>query len=105
MGEVQLPRAAFPLGEENNVHAGLAGMAVTKDPTAAQARPWTVSGPERPCFRSENMYDAGNPAVMAPRFRPVALRPRLSAGLLGQPRQYAEEDPPRQARETPNEDS
>ena len=26
--EVQLPRAAFPLGEENNVHAGLAGMAV-----------------------------------------------------------------------------
>ena len=28
--------------------------------------------------------DAGNPAVMAPRFRPVALRPRLSAGLLKQ---------------------
>ena len=28
--------------------------------------------------------DAGNPAVMAPRFRPVASRLRLSAGLLKQ---------------------
>ena len=28
--------------------------------------------------------DAGNPAVMAPRFRPVALRLRLAAGLLKQ---------------------
>jgi Dna[CI] antecedent, DciA len=32
------------------------------------------NGPEEPCFLSENLYDAGNPAVMAPRFRPVALR-------------------------------
>ena len=32
------------------------------------------------CFK-RSPSDAGNPAVMAPRFRPVALRPRLSAGL------------------------
>ena len=47
---------------------------------------------------------AGNPAVMAPRFRPVALRPRLSAGLPIQlQRQYAQEGPTRQARRFPSE--
>jgi hypothetical protein len=38
-----------------------------------------------PCSLSieqkNNLHLAGNPAVIAPRFRPVALRPRLSAGL------------------------
>jgi hypothetical protein len=49
--------------------------------------------------------DAGNPAVMAPRFRPVALRLRLSAGLLKQLlSKYAEEDESKQAREIPNEE-
>jgi len=49
--------------------------------------------------------NAGDPAVMAPRFRPVVLRPRLSAGLLEQLlNKYAQEDESKQARETPNEE-
>ena len=32
-------------------------------------------------FLTISLRPAGNPAVIAPRFRPVALRPRLSAGL------------------------
>ena len=49
-------------------------------------------GVDRPVFLDENsLHLAGNPAVIAPRFRPVALRPRLSAGLPeSAPRQYAQ---------------
>jgi len=47
----------------------------------ARAVPGLIS----PCSRSKNLRPAGNPAVMAPRFRPVALRPRLSAGLPAEP--------------------
>ena len=62
-----------------------------------------MPGPDWSCFALKTLYDAGNPAVIAPRLRPVALRPRLSEGLLKQPKEYAEEDEPKQARETPNE--
>jgi hypothetical protein len=49
--------------------------------------------------------NAGDPAVMAPRFRPVVLRPRLSTGLLEQLlNKYAQEDESKQAREIPNEE-
>ena len=39
---------------------------------------------------------------MAPRFRPVALRPRLSAGLPNQPFEYAQDDASKQARRVSN---
>ena len=41
-----------------------------------------LEGPAPLCLYAP--ADAGNPAVMAPRFRPVALRLRLSTGLLKQ---------------------
>src|SRR5882762_3948165 len=102
-----MPRPTLTPGQKNDVHAARSDCLEAPRAKQRRARVPAMPGREPPCCALKNLYDAdaGNPAVMAPRFRPVALRPRLSAGLPKmQQGQYAEEQVTKQARKTPSED-
>jgi len=86
MSEIELAGQALSLGKENDIHAVRSGSVHNPVSTGRSRYPAHGRSPgvKRPCSRSidiNTLHSAGNPAVMAPRFRPVALRPRLSAGL------------------------
>src|SRR4029077_19810047 len=81
--QIQVPRLGLAPGEENDVHVVRSDCLGAPVSRQRQLGVRAMPGREPPCSALKNLYDAdaGNPAVMAPRFRPVALRPRLSAGL------------------------
>src|SRR4029077_3490785 len=80
--QIHLAGPALAIGQKNDVHA-LAAYEPDFPVLLGRQRGLRAVPPGRvsPCSAWKTLYDAGNPAVMAPRFRPVVLRPRLSAGV------------------------
>ncbi len=103
MRQIQLPCPTFTLRKQNQVHASL--LRKHRSPRVrCLAGGRKRAGVDRPVVSTSTLPSlarasmaasrAGNPAVIAPRCRPVALRPRLSVGFASiSAVQYAQTTP------------